>query len=387
MNKNSVLCNFLNKHKDNWKELLEAEPYLLNIKEPNEEGYDNLRIFKYNQCGSDFAIPEVQEARGIIINIETLEVVCWPFRKFANFGESYADDIDWATARVTEKIDGSIMKLWYNKPVEKWELSSNSCFNAYREMASCIGSCVTSSVSLGKLFESAAVSLDKSILDKDKTYIFELCSPDNVVVVQHEAPKIYHIGTRHNITGKESNDDIGIEKPKEFKLNSLEACKAFADAEGPDAIDSKVYKEHIEFEGLVVNDANYNRVKIKSWKYVAMSHFICGISPYDVVSIILKNETEEFLTYFPQYRDTFELLSQRLEALSKRIQAAMDRGLEEFEKRGRDRKAFAAYWISSQEKDDRVWGFNAVDGDTLDEILYYMHHIKNGLVCRLIEEK
>ena len=200
MNKNSVLCNFLNEHKDNWKELLEAEPYLLNIKEPEEEGYDNLRIFKYNQCGSDFTIPEVQEARGIIINIETLEVVCWPFRKFANFGESYADDIDWATARVTEKIDGSIMKLWYNKPVERWELSSNSCFNAYKEMASCIGSCVTSSVSFGKLFETAAVNLDKSILDKDKTYIFELCSPDNVVVVQHKAPQdlSYRHETQYN---------------------------------------------------------------------------------------------------------------------------------------------------------------------------------------------
>lgn len=71
-------------------------------------------IFNYGiEC--DFSNPIVQEARGIIIDLENLDVVCWPFRKFGNYNESYADNIDWPTARVQEKIDGSIVKLWWNK--------------------------------------------------------------------------------------------------------------------------------------------------------------------------------------------------------------------------------------------------------------------------------
>ncbi|MBQ8160189.1 MAG: hypothetical protein IJ083_05495, partial [Clostridia bacterium] len=31
---------------------------------------------------ADFSDPLVQEARGIIIDTERMEVVCWPFRKF-----------------------------------------------------------------------------------------------------------------------------------------------------------------------------------------------------------------------------------------------------------------------------------------------------------------
>lgn len=71
-------------------------------------------IFNY-AIGCDFSNPIVQEARGIIIDLENLDVVCWPFRKFGNYNESYADKIDWSTARVQEKIDGSIIKLWWDR--------------------------------------------------------------------------------------------------------------------------------------------------------------------------------------------------------------------------------------------------------------------------------
>ena len=58
---------------------------------------NNLAIFNYD-ISADFSDPVVQESRGIIIDTDSLEVVCWPFRKFGNYGESYADSIDWSTA-------------------------------------------------------------------------------------------------------------------------------------------------------------------------------------------------------------------------------------------------------------------------------------------------
>ena len=90
-----------------------------------------LCIFNY-EITADFTLPQVQEARGIILNTEKREVVCWPFRKFGNHNESYADEIDWSTARVQEKVDGSIVKLWYDEANEKWQFSTNGCIRAER---------------------------------------------------------------------------------------------------------------------------------------------------------------------------------------------------------------------------------------------------------------
>lgn len=111
MNNNSIICRYISEHTD-WRNRLSTLKIMI-----KESGA--LAILNYDmEC--DFTNPVVQEARGIIINTETLDVVCWPFRKFANYGESYADSIDWNTARVQDKIDGSIVKLWYNRAADKW---------------------------------------------------------------------------------------------------------------------------------------------------------------------------------------------------------------------------------------------------------------------------
>ena len=97
------LLRFIQAHPD-WKALLAAPPYSLVVKE--EDGFV---LLKYDLLYSDFNLPIVKECRGIILT-DAGRVVCCPFFKFFNYGESYADSIDWATARVQEKIDGSIMK-------------------------------------------------------------------------------------------------------------------------------------------------------------------------------------------------------------------------------------------------------------------------------------
>ena len=88
MNANSVICKYIFDHPNDWYESLHKD-YGIRIKKE-----DSLAIFSYNvEC--DFKNPIVQEARGIIIDYEKIEVVCWPFRKFGNYTESYADKIDW----------------------------------------------------------------------------------------------------------------------------------------------------------------------------------------------------------------------------------------------------------------------------------------------------
>ncbi len=214
MNANSVICKYINDHPTDWYEALHKD-YGIRIKKE-----DSLAIFSYNiEC--DFRDPIVQEARGIIIDHEKMEVVCWPFRKFGNYTESYADPIDWNNAVVLEKVDGSIIKLWYNKITEAWQFSTNGVINAENATTDAF-----SNIAYGALIRQAVnykdIPFDK--LDKDSTYIFELVSPQTRVVVKYDEIALYHLGTRSNITGEERNEDIGIKKPKSYKISSLEDC-------------------------------------------------------------------------------------------------------------------------------------------------------------------
>jgi hypothetical protein len=101
--------DFIREHSD-WEELLSAAPYHIKIK--RTDGYV---IFSYG-IEADFRIDVVRECRGIILDEKNgYKPVCVPFFKFGNYGEPYADEIDWDTARVQEKIDGSLIKVWHHK--------------------------------------------------------------------------------------------------------------------------------------------------------------------------------------------------------------------------------------------------------------------------------
>src|ERR1700753_3130163 len=72
--------------------------------------YPALLMMKYDQIASNFAEPMVREARGIIFAREdNWRVVARPFDKFFNHGDPMAAVIDWPSARVQEKLDGSLM--------------------------------------------------------------------------------------------------------------------------------------------------------------------------------------------------------------------------------------------------------------------------------------
>ena len=256
MNVHSHICRLIKEHPDTWESILITE-YHIKVK---KEG--SLAIFNYS-IGARFSDPIVQEARGIIIDYEALEVVCWPFRKFGNHNESYADDIDWQSARVLEKVDGSITKLWYDRKRDKWQFSTNATIRAEQaplnsHATRCFGEVIPQADNYGDIpFAS---------LDKDTTYIFELVSPDTQVIVRYDTPSLYHIGTRNNLTGEECEVDIGIKKPASYPLGSLSDCLAAANALNREG-ESEIGKE-----GFVVVDKNYHRVKIKSPDYIMMHH-------------------------------------------------------------------------------------------------------------------
>lgn len=291
-----TIQNFLHEHPDDWETLLKGAPYRLTIK--RKGGYV---IFSYGQFDSDMSLPLVQECRGIILRGGTWEVVAHAFDKFFNVGETNAADIDWGTARVQEKIDGSLIKVWNAE--DGWHISSNNMIDAFDIP---VVDCAVGQLS-GVRFESFGDLFMHTLrrgghanllqtLNKDYCYMFEVVSPYNRVVVEWEHPEVFHIGTRDMRTQKELNVDCGIQKPREFNLHSLEETLAAAE----------VLPENNE--GYVVVDAQWHRVKIKSPRYVLNFHLRTGTLGFKKLFNVWmsgQNEVDELLAYFPKYKETF----------------------------------------------------------------------------------
>ena len=210
-----------------------------------------------------------------------------------------------------EKIDGSIIKLWHYQ--HSWHISSNGeidARNANINSALLIGREMTNLYSLFmEAWDKTGINMDD--LDTGFTYMFELTSPHNRIVVRYDDISICHIGTRDNGTFEECDIDLGIMKPKVFPLKSLNECI--------DAAKQLGYND----EGYVIVDQLYNRVKVKSPLYVMLNHLVQGVTTRGkIVEIIQKNEQAEFLTYFPEYYEVFNAVIDGIEAFSKRQNAA-----------------------------------------------------------------
>lgn len=333
MNNNSKLCQFISEN-ENWRDILKTE-YGISVKEEYP-----LAIFNYG-IDSDFHNPLVQEARGIIIDIDHLEVVCWPFRKFGNCNESYADEIDWNTARVQDKIDGSIIKMWWNEITNEWQFSTNSMISAKGAVANTLTK---------KTFYDLILSADNysslkssiPALSKDFTFIFELVSPETQVVIKYPDAHLYHIGTRNNINGQEIISETGIEKPKEYPLKSLNDCINAA-LELNKADGGKV--NSVKKEGFVVVDGNWNRIKIKSPDYLMLHHMASNsnFSKERIVDMI-RNKTvsiEDISNDFPNFAHYFKYYDFKVAEFEYQAKAFCDLTKRIYEEYSHNRKAVA----------------------------------------------
>lgn len=296
------LINFL-KNNNDWETILSGAPYFIKIKRDGE-----YVMFSYNQLSSDFTLPIVRECRGIILHEKTLTPVCVPFFKFGNYGENYVPDIDWKSARTQEKVDGSIIKVWYHN--EKWRLSTNGTINAYNSTIKGLFDldidCPYNN--FGELFDKAKENcgLNYDVLDKNCTYMFELVSPYNKVVIFYKDIEIYHIGTRNNKTLQELITDIGVKKPKAYPLSTLSDCITAAE------------KLDLNGEGFVVCDKFFNRIKVKNPKYVACHHLKNNgdVNIASILELIRKNEIAEFLNYFPEYAKYVEKVQDTIQKIA-----------------------------------------------------------------------
>lgn len=297
------VLDYIKAHK-NWEELLSQAPYFIKVSRDEMFG-KRLVMLKYNQLDSDFNEQIVRECRGLIFDEDSLEPISIPFFKFGNYGESYCPEIDWQSAVILEKRDGSLIKVV--KSGEDYLISTNGCIDAFKAMMPDDVLCPYKSY--GELFMKA-MGDRLSLLSEGKTYMFELTSPYNRIVVPYDDIEIALIGIRDNkslqeelICDSELKDSFLL--PKRYGFRTLEECIESAH--------SLPYSE----EGYVVLDKNFNRVKIKSLEYVNVHHLRGegAMSEKRVIDIVRQNEVAEYLIYFPEYKELFDSYREKINDL------------------------------------------------------------------------
>lgn len=286
---------------DNWRELLADAPYNLKISE--DDGYV---LFKYNQIASDFNEEICKEARGLILDTQdNFRVVRYAFKKFFNVDEGFAAKLDWDSAVATEKIDGSIMSVWFAR--DKWHLSTNGTIDAFKAELNGVGPYKT----FGELFESVLPLSTFANYNKHRCWTFELVSPYNKVVIDYPETKVYLLSVRD----MDSLEELG-----------LDAVEILADANGltvPERYDlnnEADYRKVVEqmpegHEGIVVRDVNGERVKIKTLLYFEMHRAKNNgvITLERIVDLIRANDHYEFLSYFPEYQSVFDDVKRQID--------------------------------------------------------------------------
>lgn len=292
------VLDFMNTFYD-WELRLKLSPFCCNVKKDGE-----YVLLQYQQLNSDFSSRVVQECRGSIFRKDeraNWTYVCRPFDKFFNYGQSEAATVDWDTARVLEKVDGSLTKLWSDKG--EWHLSTNGNIDAFKAPVSDLG------YSYGDVFNRALghdFRLLGAQLDPEYTYMFELTSPDTQLVVPYP-DGVWYLSRRHTQTGVEQFDRPnlpGVKLPKEFHMDKFEDVLAVVQA---------MPKEE---EGVVINDADGNRIKVKSPEYLIASHLENNkmVSNRNLVVYMQEGKIDDFLAYCPQYTSRVEGIQERIRA-------------------------------------------------------------------------
>lgn len=314
---------FIKSHPSDWEKSLSEAPYCISTSR-REFGGRMLVMLKYSQFDSDFSLPLVRECRGIVLDEgDGFRVVSYAFDKFGNYGEPYCPRIDFGSAFVTEKCDGSLMKIVRNQD-GGFLISTNGTINAFDAGISGVLGCPFKS--FGEVFkhvldERVAMYGDRLLknIEEGYTYMFEMVSPWTRVVVPYKTENLYLIGVRNNETFAEERFDEHplaefFDTPKAFRFRTFEECVASAKSLPWDD------------EGYVVMDGRFNRVKVKSPAWLAVHHLSNNhvLSRSRAFDLVRRNETAEVLCYFPDLGEAFDGCHREFLSLVMDDQAAWD---------------------------------------------------------------
>lgn len=259
--------------------------------------YENKILLKYDQLVSPtlMALPEMQDCRGLILEKGTWKVMSLAFRKFFNSEEGNAAKIDWNTASVLEKLDGTLIQVYWDWHKNTWFAGTTGTAEGEGEVNNKMGT------TFNDLFWDTVnnkYNFNECLLNKDLVYVFELTTPYNIVVKPHGESSatiltVRNRETLNELSGKDlemTSVSLGIPLVKKYDLNATNVGVLLRTFVGMPWSD----------EGYVVVDANFNRIKIKNPAYVAVHGLKGKSAEHNIMEIIVTNELEEFAAVFPE---------------------------------------------------------------------------------------
>jgi len=300
------------------------------IKTNRHSKYNNLVLFKYDMIESPMVSTLVQECRGVILDEKNnWEIVSRPFDKFFNYGEGHAKNIDWTTAKVQEKVDGSLATIYVYD--NAWHIATSGTCDA--------GGLVNDfGFTFAELFWKTFEQYDIVLPNKNcsMSFMFELTSQYNKIVVRHTQPGLTLLGGRNLLTQQEITAETALKffqswdpdkrtgvrrafdklhAVKEYPLTSFEECIATFPSIDPTSQ-----------EGYVVVDGNFNRVKVKSPAYVALHHMKDALgSAKALVTVALNGEIDEVIVSFPEFKEELTIAKAKIYDLVVELETAYDK--------------------------------------------------------------
>ena len=275
-----------------------------NIRVSTDDRFPGLYNLKYG-IFADKTDPITCACRGAVVEQtdEGFRLVAFAFDRFFNLGEFGAADIDWETATVYEKYDGSLIKLFWSGT--QWVVSTSGSVGG-------AGDVDGHDITFEELFWDTWRYMRYNAFDLDPSlcYVFELCTPKNHIVVNYEEPMLRLLAVRDRESDF-AEIDLDSFRSKLWVAESFD----FYDASN---IEAWVNDRGANHEGFIVCDVNGNRIKVKSTLYVQLHHMINNGSP-DFSELYLNGDLEEFLMHFPQYAAEFETHSISLETWAKLV--------------------------------------------------------------------
>lgn len=274
--------------------------------------YSDKILLKYDQLCSPtlMANKEVQECRGLILELGTWRVMSLAFTKFFNSEEGNAAKIDWSTAHVLEKLDGSCIQVYYDSHKDTWFAATTGTAEGEGEVNNKMGT------TFNQLFWKTVTekyNLDLSKLSKNYCYVFELTTPYNIVVKPHGESSATLLTIRNLETLEELSFEaitivsnaLNIPLVKSYDLNATNVGALLR------TFEKMVWHD----EGYVVVDGNFNRIKVKNPAYVACHHLKGKMAEHHVLEIIKTNEIEEFIATFVERKEEIYKLKNNYDLL------------------------------------------------------------------------
>jgi hypothetical protein len=291
--------------------------------------------------GAIWSSPVTEYCRGTILrnSHSGWEILALPFNKFFNQSEGHCpihkeedfnssiDDLF-----VYEKVDGSCILTWYDPYLNIWRVST-------------LGSISTknisdSNITFADLFWLTVNRNVQIILDKNYSYIFELCSVYNRVVTKYPTDRVYLLGVRNKITGLSDNKFqefvklfneysktslINVNFPyksklKDLSLNDLKETLSWVESQ---ASDFGKYGEYPE--GFVLYKGETPICKIKNSAYLLLHSSLSdpACTRKAVINCFFQGTIDDIYSALPdKYKESVEKLKKNHNEIKENIKTA-----------------------------------------------------------------